>query len=151
MNNFTNQINYNNLCSFLNINEQVQKLANKVRDGTISQMLTGKELLKQSLENKLRSDNQRDIIDLDSTTNEIWNSKLTISQKKLLTRFADNVNKNRNSNTIELIARINTPQITNSEFENLFFNGTSFHDDKSLESSILPLGVVYRESFDSFQ
>ncbi|CAB4440409.1 unnamed protein product [Rhizophagus irregularis] len=151
MNNFTNQIDYNNLCSFLNINEQVQKLANKVRDGTISQMLTGKELLKQSLENKLRSDNQRDIIDLDSTTNEIWNSKLTISQKKLLTRFADNVNKNRNSNTIELIARINTPQITNSEFENLFFNGTSFHDDKSLESSILPLGVVYRGSFDSFQ
>ncbi|CAB5384866.1 unnamed protein product [Rhizophagus irregularis] len=151
MNNFTNQIDYNNLCSFLNINEQVQKLANKVRDGTISQMLTGKELLKQSLENKLRSDNQRDIIDLDSTTNEIWNSKLTISQKKLLTRFADNVNKTRNSNTIELIARINTPQITNSEFENLFFNGTSFHDDKSLESSILPLGVVYRGSFDSFQ
>ncbi|CAG8736719.1 uncharacterized protein OCT59_002650 [Rhizophagus irregularis] len=151
MNNFTNQIDYNNLCSFLNINEQVQKLANKVRDGTISQMLTKKELLKQSLENKLRSDNQRDIIDLDSTTNEIWNSKLTISQKKLLTRFADNVNKTRNSNTIELIARINTPQITNSEFENLFFNGTSFHDDKSLESSILPLGVVYRGSFDSFQ
>ncbi|CAB4396539.1 hypothetical protein RhiirA5_418567 [Rhizophagus irregularis] len=151
MNNFTNQIDYNNLCSFLNINEQVQKLANKVRDGTISQMLTGKELLKLCLENKLRSDNQRDIIDLDSTTNEIWNSKLTISQKKLLTRFADNVNKNRNSNTIELIARINMPQITNSEFENLFFNGTSFHDDKSLESSILPLGVVYRGSFDSFQ
>ncbi|CAB4440481.1 unnamed protein product [Rhizophagus irregularis] len=84
MNNFTNQIDYNNLCSFLNINEQVQKLANKVRDGTISQMLTGKELLKQSLENKLRSDNQRDIIDLDSTTNEIWNSKLTISQKSCL-------------------------------------------------------------------
>ncbi|PKC71022.1 hypothetical protein RhiirA1_454048 [Rhizophagus irregularis] len=151
MNNFTNQIDYNNLCSFLNINEQVQKLANKVRDGTISQMLTGKELLKLCLENKLRSDNQRDIIDLDSTTNEIWNSKLTISQKKLLTRFADNVNKNRNSNTIELIARINMPQITNSEFDYLFFNGTSFHDDKSLESSILPLGVVYRGSFDSFQ
>ncbi|CAB4440411.1 unnamed protein product [Rhizophagus irregularis] len=147
MNNFANQINYNDLCSFLNINEQVRKLANKVRDGTISQMLTGKELLKLCLENKLRSDNQRDIIDLDSTTNEIWNSHLTTSQKKLLTIFADNVNKTRNSNTIELIARINTPQTTNSEFENFFFNGTSFHDDRSLESSILPLGVVYRGSF----
>ena len=142
MNNFTNQIDYNNLCSFLNINEQVQKLANKVRDGTISQMLTGKELLKQSLENKLRSDNQRDIIDLDSTTNEIWNSRLTTSQKNLFTSFADNANKNRNSDTIELIAQINTPQITKSEFENFFFNGTSFYDDKSFDSSILPLGVV---------
>ncbi|CAB4440410.1 unnamed protein product [Rhizophagus irregularis] len=91
----------------------------------ISQMLTGKELLKQSLENKLRSDNQRDIIDLDSTTNEIWNSRLTTSQKYMFTKFADNANKNRNSDTIELIARINTPQITKSEFENSFFNGTS--------------------------
>jgi hypothetical protein len=88
-------------------------------------MLTGKELLKQSLESKLRSDNQRDIIDFDSTTNEIWNSRLTTSQKNLFTSFTDNANKNRNSDNIELIARINTPQITKSEFENFFFNGTS--------------------------
>ncbi|RGB27703.1 hypothetical protein C1646_768769 [Rhizophagus diaphanus] len=101
----------------------------------ISQMLTGKDLLKQSLESKLRSDNQRDIIDLDSTTNEIWNSRLTTSQKNLFTSFADNANKNR---TIELIARINTQQITKTEFENFF----------SLKSSILPLGVVYRGFFN---
>ncbi|CAB4440413.1 unnamed protein product [Rhizophagus irregularis] len=142
MNNFVNQINFSDLRSFLDINEQARILANKVRDGTISQMLTGKEFLKFCLENKLRSVNQRDIIDLDSTTNEIWNSRLTISQKNIFTSFADNVNKNRNSDTIESIARINTPQNTKSEFENFFFNGTSFYGDKSLDSSILPLGVV---------
>jgi hypothetical protein len=143
MNNFLNHIDHNNVFSFLNINEQAQILANEARNGTLSQRLTGKELLKRSLECELRSDNH-DIIDIDSITNEIWNSRLTTSQKKELASIADNVNKFRNANTIERITRINTPQITKTDFEESFFNGKSFHDEKNLESSILPLGTIYR-------
>jgi hypothetical protein len=148
MNNFLNHIDHNNIFSFLNVNitEQVQKLANEARDGTISQILTGKELLKRSLECKLRSDNH-DVIDIDLVTNEIWNSRLTTSQKKELANIADNVNKARNANTIELITQINAPQITKTDFEDSFFNGTRLHDKKNLESLILPLGTTYRDNF----
>uniref|UniRef100_U9SYP5 Uncharacterized protein n=1 Tax=Rhizophagus irregularis (strain DAOM 181602 / DAOM 197198 / MUCL 43194) TaxID=747089 RepID=U9SYP5_RHIID len=109
-------------------------------------MLAGKELLKICLNCKLQSDNQRDIIDIDSATNEIWNSRLTISQKKQFKNLADNLNKARNAKNIELIILINTPQITTTAFESSFFNGASFHDDKSLEP-FLPLGVAYGGSF----
>uniref|UniRef100_U9TVT3 Uncharacterized protein n=1 Tax=Rhizophagus irregularis (strain DAOM 181602 / DAOM 197198 / MUCL 43194) TaxID=747089 RepID=U9TVT3_RHIID len=59
-----------------------------------------------------------------------------------------NINRNRvaqirpinNSNTIDRIVRITTPQITNNSIENDFFNGTSFHDNNSFESLILPAG-----------
>ncbi|CAB4428387.1 unnamed protein product [Rhizophagus irregularis] len=59
-----------------------------------------------------------------------------------------NINRNRvaqirpinNSNTIDRIVRITTPQITNNSIEYDFFNGTSFHDNNSFESLILPAG-----------
>jgi hypothetical protein len=143
---FSGQTDYNYLCSFfnVNVNEQVQKLANEARDGTLSQRLTGKELLKRILECK--SDNH-DIIDIDSAMNEIWNSRLTTSQKRELVSIADNINKARNAKTIELITRINVPQITKTDFEDSFFNGTSLYDKDNLESSILPLGTAYGEPF----
>jgi hypothetical protein len=147
MNNFLNHIDHNNVFSFLNINEQVQKLANEARYGTLSQRLTGKDLLKRSLECKFRSNN-RDIIDIISTMNEIWNSRLTTSQKRELLSIADNINKARNAKTIELITRINVPQITKTDFEDSFFNGTSLYDKDNLESSILPLGTAYENLFN---
>lgn len=56
-----------------------------------------------------------------------------------------NQNHNRNSQiinsiTIDRIARITTPQITDNLFANDLFNGTNFHNDNSLESLILPAG-----------
>ena len=45
-----------------------------------------------------------------------------------------------NSNTIDRLVQITTPQITNNVFENDFFNGTSFHDNNSVETLILPAG-----------
>jgi hypothetical protein len=148
MSKFLNHLDHDNILSFLNTNEQAHKLANKARDGTISQILTGKELLKQCLECKLRSDtNQCDIIDIDSVTNEIWDTRLKTSQKRLFASLAENVNKARNANTIELIARINTPQIAETVSQNSFFNGTKFSEDESFESLILPLGTIYRGTF----
>ncbi|CAB4440505.1 unnamed protein product [Rhizophagus irregularis] len=89
-------------------------------------MLAGKELLKICLNCKLQSDNQRDIIDIDSATNEIWNSRLTISQKKQFKNLADNLNKARNAKNIELIILINTPQITTTAFESSFLTERAF-------------------------
>jgi hypothetical protein len=69
------------------------------------------------------------------------------SQKTLDTsRFVNqNRDQNRisqisNSNTIDRIARITTPQITDNILVNDFFNGTKFHNDNSFESLILPAG-----------
>ncbi|CAG8725051.1 uncharacterized protein OCT59_002656 [Rhizophagus irregularis] len=138
MDRFLSLIDYNNIFTFLNVNEQAQKLAIKARDGTIPKISTGKELLKICLDFKLRSDNQRHIIDIDSVTDEIWNSRLSASQKWQFKNLADNVNKARNATTIELIARINTPQITKTPLENSILNGTSFHDDKGFEFLIHP-------------
>ncbi|GBB89644.1 hypothetical protein RclHR1_01640006 [Rhizophagus clarus] len=44
------------------------------------------------------------------------------------------------NSTIGRIAQIITPQITDNPIENGFFNGTSFHDNNSFESLILPAG-----------
>ncbi|PKC13588.1 hypothetical protein RhiirA5_410409 [Rhizophagus irregularis] len=61
-------------------------------------------------------------------------------------RFVNqNQNQNRNSqiinsNTIDRIARITTPQITDNLFANDLFNGTNFHNDSNPESLILPSG-----------
>ncbi|CAB4493707.1 hypothetical protein RhiirA5_483878 [Rhizophagus irregularis] len=138
MDRFLSLIDYNNIFTFLNVNEQAQKLAIKARDGTIPKISTGKKLLKNCLDFKLRSDNQRHIIDIDSVTDEIWNSRLSASQKWQFKNLADNVNKARNATTIELIARINTPQNTKTAFEDSFFHGTSFHADKGFEFLIHP-------------
>jgi len=52
-----------------------------------------------------------------------------------------------NSNTIDRIVRITTPQITNNPIENDFFNGKSFHDDNNFESLILPAGCSVSSLF----
>jgi hypothetical protein len=56
-------------------------------------------------------------------------------------RFIDN------SDTIGRIARLTTSQITNNLFENNLLNGTSFNDDNSFVSLILPAGVLYNSLF----
>uniref|UniRef100_U9TBG3 Uncharacterized protein n=1 Tax=Rhizophagus irregularis (strain DAOM 181602 / DAOM 197198 / MUCL 43194) TaxID=747089 RepID=U9TBG3_RHIID len=69
-----------------------------------------------------------------------------------------NINRNRvaqirpinNSSTIDRIARINTPQITNNSIENDFFNGTNFYDNNSFESLILPAGCSATSSLFQF-
>ena len=55
-----------------------------------------------------------------------------------------------NSNTIDRIARITTPQITNNSFESSIFNGTSFDGNSgsdSFESLILSAGCLGPSSF----
>lgn len=122
-------------------NEQLQKLTNRVRNGEIVQMLTGKDLLKPNLERKLLSDNNKHD-KIDGNVEEIW-GRLTTQQQQRLMNIADNINKTRNSYAIEQIVRINTPQIANTTLGNYFYNGTQFYEDKSVEYSILPLGMVY--------
>ncbi|CAG8499695.1 20488_t:CDS:2 [Rhizophagus irregularis] len=51
-----------------------------------------------------------------------------------------------NSTTIDRIARMTTPQITNNPIENDFFNGTSFYDNNNFESLILPTGCSVSSS-----
>jgi len=71
------------------------------------------------------------------------------------TSYGNNINQNRisqirrlnNSNTIDRIVRITTPQITNDVIKNDFFNGTSFQDNNSFESLTLPAGCSISSSF----
>ncbi|CAB4430569.1 unnamed protein product [Rhizophagus irregularis] len=125
---------------FFPTSKQIQNLANKARNGTLVQILTGKDLLKPNLERKLLLNNQHCTINVD----EIW-AHLTTS---------DDINNIRNSSFIELIARINTTQTntTLGTLGNNFFSGTNFQENNSVESLILPLGMVYEISlqFSSF-
>ncbi|CAB4441364.1 unnamed protein product [Rhizophagus irregularis] len=134
---------------FFPTSKQIQNLANKARNGTLVQILTGKDLLKPNLERKLLLNNQHCTINVD----EIW-AHLTTSQQKRLSDLADDINNIRNSSFIELIARINTSQTntTLGTLGNNFFSGTNFQENNSVESLILPLGMVYEISlqFSSF-
>ncbi|CAB4440405.1 unnamed protein product [Rhizophagus irregularis] len=135
--------------NFFPNNDQLNETVDKVKNGTISKILEGKDLLKPSLEYLL--DNKRDIIDVDSvnsTTNEIW-SHLKPSQKNYLMKLADRINEYRNYDTLNLIFQINGPQKANTPFGNSFYNGDSFSDDKSFESLVLPLGMDYGASFNN--
>ncbi|RGB35676.1 hypothetical protein C1646_759009 [Rhizophagus diaphanus] len=130
-------------------NDQLNETVDKIKNGTISKILEGKDLLKPSLEYLL--DNQRDINDVDSVnsaTNEIW-SNLKISQKNYLTTLANRLNEYRNYDTLNLIYQITEPQIANTTFGNSFYSGDSFSDDKSFESLVLPLGMDYGTSFNN--
>ncbi|GBB98114.1 hypothetical protein RclHR1_03140013 [Rhizophagus clarus] len=120
--------------------KQLQKLSNKVKNGEIFQKLTGKDLLNPNLERKLLSDNKHNTID--ANVEEIWAS-LTTQRQQHLMNLADSINRIQNSYTIEQIGRINTPQVANTTLESDFYNGTKFHEDKSAEFYILPLGMVY--------
>ena len=157
LNSFLNRIDYNNLNHFsYDINAQ----------GSGRRRITGKDLMKQNVEresHRLRIHN-RHIIDL--ATNYIWSSRLTPFQKNQFINLAkdansaNDINQDReisrirrinvnNTETIDRIARIATPQVTDNPFENNFFNGTSFHGSDSFESLILPAGTFISTSFVS--
>ncbi|PKK55992.1 hypothetical protein RhiirC2_801000 [Rhizophagus irregularis] len=101
--------------------KQIQNLANKARNGTLVQILTGEDLLKPNLECKLLLNNPHSTINVD----EIW-VHLTTSQQKRLSDLADDINNIRNSS---------------------FIDGTNFQENNSVESLILPLGMIYKRSF----
>jgi hypothetical protein len=81
-------------------------------------------------------------------TKLIWNLKLSITQRNQFTTLANNANEINNNvllvnntDTINRIIQIDSPQETNNPFELNFFNGTKFNDDNdNLNSLILPLG-----------
>jgi hypothetical protein len=60
---------------------------------------------------------------------------INMANQSRVSRFINN-----NSNTICRIIRIPTLQITNNDFEDDFLNGTTFHDNDSLELSFSPAG-----------
>ncbi|RIA95196.1 hypothetical protein C1645_817041 [Glomus cerebriforme] len=75
-----------------------------------------------------------------------------------MTHNTNNINQNHvsvvlqirflnNSNTINLISRITTHQISDNSLENDFFNGTNFDNNNNFESLILPAGSSPTSSF----
>jgi hypothetical protein len=129
-------------------------LAFHARDVRNGQRLTGKDLIKQNIEreaHRLHLYSQH-IIDL--AIEEIWNLRITPSQKNQFINLANNaniINQSRvsrthlinNTSTIDQIVRI----ATNNPFENDFFNGVKNFDSNSLEFSILPAGCFGSYSF----
>ncbi|GBB85307.1 hypothetical protein RclHR1_11870008 [Rhizophagus clarus] len=140
---FLNRANFSALLLLRN----VQVLANQLRG---SERLAGIDLMNRNVKReayRLRFYN-RLLIDL--AMNIIW-QYLPSFQRNQFIRLANNVNninQNRvlrirpidNTATLDRIARINNRQITNNYFEQSFFDGTNFNDDRSLESLILPAG-----------
>src|SRR5581483_7443375 len=105
------------------------------------QSTSGKDLIKLNVEGEARRLRlyNRHIINL--ATDYIWDELSTPSQRNRFINIANNLNRINNNDTLNQIARLTTPQVTNDPFENDFFNGTSFHDsNNSLDYLILPAG-----------
>jgi len=166
LNIFLNLIDYRNVHQ-LPYNNNAQTLAATIRNS--SKRLTGKGLVKENIKreaNRLqlhrtfRLRNRRithrlrrlynrlsiqHIINL--ATNNVW-KRLTSDQRNQFINLANNANNIRFTNhlsTVDQIARLTTPQITNNPLEDDFFNGmVNLNDDisSSLESRILPAGCL---------
>ena len=53
-----------------------------------------------------------------------------------------------NESNIDRITRITTPQITKSDFEDNFLNGTNFDDSNGFEALTLPIGCSVSSLFN---
>src|SRR4051794_1999602 len=117
-----NRINYNNV-NLLPYNNDAEILASQIRSGKMTQILTGKGLMKLNVEREARRLQLYDRYIIDLATDKIWNLHLTSSQRNQfisLANDANNINKRIdfiNDDTIERITRIPTQQITNNNFE----------------------------------
>src|ERR1044072_6750449 len=132
-NNFLDRINYNNVHS-LPYNNNARILAALSRNGRRIRTLTGKDLMKQ---NVMREAHRLQIYNrflINLATDHIWNLRSTDFQRYRFINLANNTNNinqkrvprirrirrinNTNTNTLDRIAQITTPQITNNSFEN---------------------------------
>ncbi|CAG8652633.1 16368_t:CDS:1, partial [Funneliformis caledonium] len=129
---FLNHVNYHNLNNLpYNSNENV--LAAHARNGRTTQILTGKHIMKQNVKReahrlRLRSNNRQYIIKL--ATEVIWNLRCTQTQRQIFINLANNANSINqsvtpvnNNDTLDRIARINTPQAAINPLERDLFNG----------------------------
>ncbi|CAI2169370.1 10225_t:CDS:1 [Funneliformis geosporum] len=135
---FIDRINYNIIYQ-LPCNGNANVLAAYARNGdSIIKILTGLGLFRSNIEKeaiRLRIRNRRVI---KSATEKIWNLHLTTLQRDRFERLANdanNFNQNGmqfyNENTLDRIAGI-TLQVTNSRFEDNFYNGTVFNVCESI-------------------
>jgi hypothetical protein len=93
--------------------------------------------------------NDQTIIPL--ATEYIWRINLTSSQRDRFKTLANNANdinnrasKINNTDTIDRIIRINSPQETDNLSEKNFFNGTKFNDvNDNFDFLTLPSGIQY--------
>ena len=134
---FLDRVDYRNIY-LLPYNNDAQILATQTRN----RWITGRDLIKQNVEHEahrlqLYSQHLTDI-----ATDYIWNIHSTTCQKEQFINLANNanitnnINQNRNrfmnnSDTIDRISQITTPQMVNSDQESCFFCGASFHDSNS--------------------
>ncbi|RIA83353.1 hypothetical protein C1645_833965 [Glomus cerebriforme] len=144
-NNFLNRANYTNIYQLRN----VQILANQSRNGV---RLIGRDLINQNVEFEARRLQMYSRKLINSATYYIWSFFLTQSERNQfinLANNANNINQSRilnspidNTVTLDLIARITTPQNIDNPLGNNFLNGTNFIDNNDIESSFLPAGFV---------
>jgi hypothetical protein len=131
LNSFLDHINYNNIYQLPYKNVQI--LAAQARSEGRIQRLTGKDLIKRIIEHEAFRLQLYDQYIINSATDYIWNIHSASSQRDLFTNIANETNiinpirfsRTNNSETIDRITRIITPQ-TDNTFDD-FFNGTKFY------------------------
>ncbi|CAG8663584.1 24_t:CDS:1 [Funneliformis mosseae] len=131
LNDFLSRINYLRIYPPYNSNAQI--LAAQTRNCRSIPRITGIHLMKRNIKREANRLHVycRHIIDL--TTNHVWNFS-TAHQREQFTMLANdinNINRNRvlllsNAETVNRMFQITIPQATSSEFDNAFFNGSSF-------------------------
>ncbi|CAG8535583.1 9461_t:CDS:1 [Funneliformis mosseae] len=142
LNTFLRQINYANIST-----PSRNDCALAAQSRNEFQRLTGKQLMRQSVKREAHRLQIYDRYLIKLATDHIWNLTSTISQRVRFTNQANYMNQNRvsrvrsnNPSTLDLIAKITLPQVSNNPFEQNFFNGTTNFDDNNPEHSILHVG-----------
>ncbi|CAG8542594.1 6001_t:CDS:1 [Funneliformis mosseae] len=129
LNNFLSQVNPDRI-KVPDINDGMNLIA-RARSGRIIRRMSGKRLMKRNViheANRLQIIIQRHIINL--ATNHFW-GLLLISQRNQFTTLANRVNSMNPNYTVRMdtlfrISQITGRQDTNSEFEDMFYHGSTF-------------------------
>ncbi|GES95333.1 hypothetical protein GLOIN_2v1595040 [Rhizophagus clarus] len=132
LNKFLKQINYKNVICPPHNNDALI-LADRARNGTSFQTLTGKNFLKQNIEREVyRLNLAYDLHMINLATNKIWIHRLTHLQRQQFENPAII------ANNINTITQMPVQEITTNSLEYDFFNGTSFYKNDNLDS-LIPL------------
>src|SRR3954451_21051898 len=139
LNDFLSNLNYD-VIYLLPFNNDSHMVSAHARNGARIQILTGRDLLKWNviLEAQRLQLHNRLVINL--ATNRIWRLRCTRFQRQQFTSLANDSNSiNQNlrrviDDTLNRIAQMNIPQVSNNSLENNFYNGTKFIE-------ILPLSA----------
>ncbi|GBC00146.1 hypothetical protein RclHR1_03760010 [Rhizophagus clarus] len=145
--NFLKYLNYDEIHSIPFENDP-NKVAIHVRLFTTNNILTGKDIFKWNIEKEARRLQVNNKHLIDSATDIVWRSTITLSQRQQFESLSNNaniINRNIRQNVEDIhysVSQINVTQATDSALADNFYNGiVKFNENSNIDTLILPVGL----------